>query len=144
MKGYMSILLIEDDQDDQEFFIEVLKRCRGSILYGVVGNGKEAIDLLSTCSVYPDLIFTDLNMPIMNGKEFLSRVANIPGVCNIPVVVLSDNVDIDQIAEKFGVQGFIPKMSDSKIFQREIERMLKIHYIRSNEVADLTFLLCAI
>eukprot|EP01035_Chromulina_nebulosa_P054372 gene54372-74484_t len=69
-----SILLVEDDKDDQEFFIEAIKDIENVTLYFVANNGKEALDKLRNSKVLPDLIFTDINMPVMNGIECLTAI----------------------------------------------------------------------
>ena len=51
------------------------------------GNGKEALEVLAEESV--DLVFLDINMPIMNGVEFLERVRSDEQLKTLPVVIVS-------------------------------------------------------
>jgi CheY-like chemotaxis protein len=85
MKIAKSILLVEDDKDDQIFFIQALSEIENATLFHIANNGKEALEKLANCTVFPDLIFTDINMPVMNGTEFLSAIMKNPYTQNIPV-----------------------------------------------------------
>jgi CheY-like chemotaxis protein len=89
MKTSKSILLIEDDKDDQEFFMEAMRANENATVCRVVNNGREALEFLRTASVMPDLIFSDINMPEMDGIECLAAIQNNPFTKNIPVVMLS-------------------------------------------------------
>ena len=57
MKKLKSILLVEDDEDDQFFFIEAMSKIENATLYAVANNGKEAIDWLENSPTLPDTIF---------------------------------------------------------------------------------------
>ena len=59
MKKSKSNLLVEDDKDDQSFFINALNKIENTTLYDVANNGKEALDKLKKSVVLPDVIFTD-------------------------------------------------------------------------------------
>ena len=67
------ILLVDDDIDDQEFFIDALGAIENANLFGVANNGKEALALLANSVPLPDHIFMDFNMPVMNGIECLTE-----------------------------------------------------------------------
>jgi len=63
------------------------------------GNGREALDLLATTSV--DVLFTDINMPVMNGPELLRALSKTPGTLRARVVISTDGSD----ARKAEVDG---------------------------------------
>src|SRR5688572_11538760 len=92
MSIYKNILLVEDDQDDQEFFTEVLSTTYPDVTCEVVANGHKALQLMPTLPNLPDLIFLDLNMPVMDGREFLRLVKTdimYSAFRNIPVIILT-------------------------------------------------------
>jgi CheY-like chemotaxis protein len=82
------ILLVDDDVDDQHFFCEALGTLHPAITCEIANDGVEAMEMLEHPPLY-DLIFLDLNMPRMDGFEFLNRVKTNDRFRNIPVVVIS-------------------------------------------------------
>ena len=74
-------------------------------------NGREALDKLIRNEFQPDLIFLDLNMPLMSGKQFLEELKNYEELMKIPVVILSTSSDSKSIMETkaLGAKHFITK-----------------------------------
>ena len=74
MAEYKKLLLVDDDIEDQEIFLSVIEKVSPSIECQTAINGAEALQLLLSKKVHPDVIFLDLNMPLMNGKQFLTEI----------------------------------------------------------------------
>lgn len=74
-------------------------------------NGRVALEMLASKQVIPELIFLDLNMPIMNGQQFLHHIKNHPDLAAIPIIIFSTSADPRTIEEtkKQGVRNFITK-----------------------------------
>src|ERR1700761_8135544 len=87
-----TILLVDDDDNDREFFEDALKTIATDITLKIAGNGVEALDLLCNSTVLPDLIFMDLNMPLRNGYECLGDIKKNERLKNIPVVIFSTSL----------------------------------------------------
>ena len=82
------LLLVDDDIDDQQIFAEALQTVGPSIKLEVASNGLEALHKLNSTETFqPDMIFLDLNMPMMNGKEFLKELKKNDGFSLIPVII---------------------------------------------------------
>ena len=89
-------LLVEDDPEDQEFFLDALHSVSANTGCYAVSNGEEALFMLQQERVNPDFIFTDVNMPRMGGLEFLKKIKAIEGLQNIPVIVYSSSCSEDE------------------------------------------------
>ncbi|MEJ0055658.1 MAG: response regulator [Bacteroidota bacterium] len=117
-----NVLLVEDDKDDQVFFIEALFEIHSTMLCDVVNNGKEAIETLRKSVKLPSLIFMDINMPLMNGIECLSELKQNPRTKNIPVVMLTTSENQSEEAIKLGAKSFIIKPDNSKKLREELSQ----------------------
>ena len=106
------ILLVEDDEDDISFFKDALFEICPQCEFIYAHNGFEAIKKLNFLRpVKPHFIFLDLNMPVMNGLEFLKEI-KVPGNYNeIPVYVLStsNEAQIKEQSMKAGAVAFFTK-----------------------------------
>jgi CheY-like chemotaxis protein len=90
----MSVLFIDDDQEDFELFCEALKELMPDTHCLHKIDGKSALDYLLHQPVtdLPDCIFLDVNMPGMDGKECLERIKSVPNLKDIPVIMFSTSV----------------------------------------------------
>ncbi len=66
------IFLIDDDEDDQLMFKEVIESINPTLHCETATNGKIALNKLKVGTALPHIIFLDLNMPVMNGFDFLA------------------------------------------------------------------------
>ena len=88
--------------DDEPFNIDYLEQELDELNYATISasNGQEALDQIVEES--PDLILLDIMMPVMDGFEVLKRLKNDPDACNIPVIVISANNDLQSVVK--GIQ----------------------------------------
>lgn len=106
-----TILLIDDDIDDQEIFTSALAFIDNAITCTIAPNGYEGIMQLNEADALPDLIFLDLNMPVMNGIQFLREVKAAHKAKDVPVIIFSTASDMKTIdeAKQLGAHDFITK-----------------------------------
>ena len=107
----MVVLNVDDDQEDREFFCEALREIDPSIVCLTAESGMEALSLLQRQTPTPDYIFLDINMPMMDGKQCLKVLKNIPEFAAIPVIMYSTSTDSREIREcyKLGAEDFLIK-----------------------------------
>ena len=109
----LNILLVEDDEVDVMNVQRAFERNHLTNALYVAGNGLEALELLRGKTIPKErrLILLDLNMPKMNGIEFLEALRADPDLAKTPVVVLTtSNDDQDKIdAYNFNVAGYLLK-----------------------------------
>jgi CheY-like chemotaxis protein len=86
---YRAVLLIDDDEEDQEIFKDALKEVDSLLHCSVANDGEEALSLLNDALLKPDLIFIDMNMPKLNGKQVLQALKSSGSLRDVPVVMYS-------------------------------------------------------
>jgi two-component system response regulator len=107
-----SILLVEDNPDDEALTLRALKKNKILNKVSVAHDGAEALEFLFTAGADPpSLILLDLNLPKINGLEVLRRLRADERTQLIPVVVLtSSKLDEDIIASyRNGANGYVRK-----------------------------------
>jgi len=116
MNHVINILLVEDDILDAMDLQRTLDRMRILYKMKIAKNGEEGLALLEQqdhplFSGKPDIILLDMNMPRMNGIEFLQILRNSNEWRNIKVFVLttSDESEDERIMRSLGISGYITK-----------------------------------
>ncbi len=87
----MIFLCIDDDRDDLEFLGEALKEIDSNCSCHFARDGEEGINLLKW-SIHPDLVFLDVNMPLMDGKQTLRAIRDNKEFNEIPICILSTTI----------------------------------------------------
>ena len=126
MKPLKSILLVEDDEVDAYISNSILQRHFNDFEVVRVTNGQEALNHLEDNN--PDLIILDLNMPIMNGRQFLEKSLQIRHTRDIKVAVLtsSNNSSDKNECSRFGVENYFEKPLNASI-TTALGRMLDLY-----------------
>lgn len=144
MSMVKNILLVDDDTDDQEFFVEAISALKNISLSGVANNGRQALNVLNNCTLLPDFIFLDFNMPLMNGTECLCEIKKISRTKDIPVFMLSSAIEQAELSRELGAKGFIKKCSEITAFRKELDRVLNlgitVKYIITDETKSPSFI----
>jgi CheY-like chemotaxis protein len=117
MRKIKTVLLIDDDSINNFINARLIKKCAISEDVRVASNGKEAILYLKECFAKglpcPELILLDINMPVMDGFEFLTAFENLyfinkPKVVIIMLTTSSNPKDLEKMSEA-NIAGFLNK-----------------------------------
>lgn len=113
MNNPISVLVIDDDQDDHEIFSGAMHIAYPKALCEFAFNRLEALDRLKLVTEKPDFIFMDLNMPEMEPEEFLQKLRLIPNMQDIAVYTLSGCAPYDQMKylTQIGVKKVLQKQN---------------------------------
>jgi CheY-like chemotaxis protein len=133
MNSKKPILLVEDDRVDAMTVERALKENRVANRLDMVANGEEAVThLRNPQKERPCLILLDLNMPRMNGIEFLRVVKRDEVLKKIPVVVLTTSRHEQDKVDSFrlSVAGYMIKPVDYKKFF-EVMRTIDLYWTLS-------------
>jgi CheY-like chemotaxis protein len=114
MRNSLTFLLADDDLDDASLFQDALMEVDNSIGFQYAKDGQETLNILKEGnSSLPDIIFLDLNMPRMDGKECLKQLKQDTELSRIPVIMYTTSSQAKDIEETMmsGALCFITKPS---------------------------------
>jgi len=118
-----TILLV----DDEPLWLDAMKIVLKDEGYRTitVTSGEEALLKLQTRK--PDLIMTDVRMPVMNGFDLFQKIREIPKLARVPIVFMSsiDDYFAKRTARELGAQGYITKPSFTEDLKRSVESFLR-------------------
>ncbi|QJX46459.1 response regulator [Hymenobacter taeanensis] len=124
-----AILLVDDDSTTNFINQRLLRRMQVSQEVLVAGNGLEALAVLEECGAEPTrcpaLILLDVNMPVMNGFEFLEALALRPKATDTAVVVMLTTSRLDRDLtrlENLSVADFLQKPLTREAMQQVLEQ----------------------
>lgn len=127
------ILLVEDNPADQHLVHLAFRRCNVEAELDTVSDGQYALEYLHRQGEYetykkkplPDLILLDINMPRLDGKQFLKLLKSNPKLSSIPVVILSTSRAEEDINETYclGANAYITKPSNLHAFYEAVNQI---------------------
>lgn len=121
-------LLIVDDSPAMRSFIRRVLEISGFAAGQCVeaANGEEALELLGRQWI--DVILTDINMPRMNGEEFLRRLEADALLRTIPVIVISTDRTESRVRRmlEMGARGYVEKPFSAETLRDELEQVLGV------------------
>ena len=123
MKKQKTILLV----DDEPAWLDAMKMALKDEGYKAitVTSGEEALQKLEKRK--PDLIMTDVRMPVMNGFDLYEKIRENPKLARIPVVFMSsiDDYYAKRTAKELGAQGYLTKPSFTEDLKKSVESLFK-------------------
>jgi CheY-like chemotaxis protein len=122
----LKILLIEDDMIEIMKLNRVISTLKLPHKLMEANNGEDALNLLKEKDNIPDIILLDLNMPKINGIEFLKILKNDNDLKYIPTIILTTSNNKKDLLECFeiGIAGYILKPLKYEDYIVKIEKLL--------------------
>ena len=137
-----TILLVEDNPDDEELTLRALARNNIGNQVVVVRDGQDAVDYLEAAGPYlsrdpndvPALILLDLKLPKIDGLEVLRRLRASPRTAVVPVVILTSSKEDRDRANGYygGANSYVQKPVDFTAFVDAV-RQLGVYWLMLNE-----------
>jgi two-component system chemotaxis response regulator CheY len=123
-------VLIVDDSPAMRSFVRRVLEVSGFDLASCfqAGNGEEALEVLR--SEWVDLVLSDINMPVMDGEEFLRRLEADEMLRTLPVVIISTDATANRIERmiSLGARGYVTKPFTPEALREQLERTLGVQY----------------
>jgi CheY-like chemotaxis protein len=134
MMKSLNILLIEDDAIEIMKFNRVLNTLGLNHKIIEANNGEEALTILKVKDIIPDIIILDLNMPKINGIEFLQILKEDEQLKYIPAIILTTSNNHKDVLEcyKIGIAGYVLKPLKYDDYVERVRKMLE--YWSTNEL----------
>lgn len=132
MPRTFSLLLVDDDADDQLIFMEALRNLGLAFEVQSARDGVDAVKMMESPSFeIPDIAFFDLNMPRMNGKELLVKFRKNRKLDAVPVIVFSTSSRPDDITHclKLGANAYLTKQGSFNSLCNDLREMLNLHLV---------------
>ncbi|MAU72005.1 MAG: response regulator [Pseudozobellia sp.] len=140
----MKVVLVDDDEDDRMFFADALQEIDLKTDLTEFHNGQELLDYLTeSCTEFPQLIFLDLNMPVMDGFECLKKIRSNPKFEDLVVAIYSTSSSERDIEETFvnGANIYINKPNKFEELKKTIAQVVKRNWqYEENEMDKGNFL----
>jgi CheY-like chemotaxis protein len=123
MEHPKTLYLIDDDTDDLDFFCEAAANVDPSITCLTSSDSLSSLNAFKNYDVpVPDLIFLDLNMPVVDGRKFLVELKKLKYYAQVPVIIYttsSHSRDREE-TKSLGAAGFLTKPCSLHELTREL------------------------
>jgi CheY-like chemotaxis protein len=135
------VFLAEDDEDDVLLFKNMLQEIDDTITLDHANDGNEALKKLQATDTLPDVIFLDLNMPCMNGFEFMHTLKNDERLRQLPIVIFtgSSNPEDAEKTHKLGANVFLSKPVESGLLKEKLQRILNFDFTNREQDAIIQY-----
>lgn len=109
--------MIDDDAEEAELFGEAVQRIGTGCEVTAFSDPRDALKALKALKAFdkkPDIVFLDLNLPGVSGKEVLKELRSDPGSSSVPVVIYSTTITKRDIQETslYHVKAYLQKPDD--------------------------------
>ncbi|WP_010178282.1 response regulator [Aquimarina agarilytica] len=131
VRDALHIVLVDDDEDDRDFFREAIEEIDMDTTLSMFVNGQEFLDHITIPNQkLPQIVFLDLNMPIKNGLECLKEIKENNLLEKLSVAIYSTSSSEEDIERTFvlGANVYINKPNSFKKLKKAVEEVLKVNW----------------
>ena len=134
MSNLRSILLVEDNPDDEKLIIRALRRSKIVNEIKVAHNGEEALNILFSDEPLPTVVLLDIKLPKIDGLEVLRRLRASDRTRLLPIVVLTSSSEECDIIESYhlGANSYVRKPVEFAKFTEAVGQ-LGLYWVLVNE-----------
>lgn len=127
-----TILIVDDSDHIRDELIRILTSEGDFDVFLQAGDGVSGLKILTEPSHSVDVVCCDLNMPRMDGYQFLRMARANPALMNIPIVMLTSESDVSDVVKAFelGANDFISKPFVPSILRVRLQNMLHIKHLQ--------------
>lgn len=124
----LHIVIAEDDSDDTEIIHDAFSRHSSFTKISLVKNGKDLLDFLKNIEEKPDIILTDINMPIINGIEALKEISKDEEISKIISFAYSTSINLlyQKKCLQYGAKAFFIKPAVIDEFEKIPHKIIEI------------------
>ena len=128
-----TVLLVEDNPDDEQLILRALKQPGISDTIEVARNGREAVDYLLGVATPPRLVMLDLKLPKMGGLEVLQALRLDNKTRMIPVVVFTSSIEKTDVLTSYdlGANSYIRKPVDYRQLT-DVVKLIVSYWLQTN------------
>ena len=122
------VAIIEDDEDDREFISSAMQGKNDKVEIKSFSSGSSFLNYIKSTDILPDLIVTDLRMPLITGFDVIQSIKSNPKTKDITVVVLSTSSNESDIkkAKDLGAAGYYIKPYTFKDYNVITDKILQV------------------
>jgi len=122
---YLNIIIIDDDQEDCELLEQAIGEVLPSASCTVFNNAEFALSKLRDIAFESDIVFLDLNMPRMDGLQFLEVVREQEHLKNVPIIIFSTSPLIEVSKSRLlNVTGMVEKPESFEALVSRVREVL--------------------
>lgn len=142
----LKIILADDDQDDRDFFRDAISDIEVDCFLEFCENGIALIDRLNNETLHlPDIVFLDLNMPMLSGLDTLEKIRKDSRFSKIPIIAIYSTSSDQKDRERsllIGADAYITKPSDFEFLKELLRKIFAMDWDRfRKEMSPATFVI---
>ncbi|MFA5161075.1 MAG: response regulator [Elusimicrobiales bacterium] len=118
----VKILIVEDEQDLATLLRFIFEKFGYAVMEA--HNGQEALDLIDSVAEPPDVIVTDVMMPVLDGYSMVTQLQENPVTRKIPVIIITAKGQTKELFQIANVVGFIEKPFEPKHLKELVDKLV--------------------